>query len=122
MDSQFRVIKASFDRSVERLKQQVSETKDKLHHLFAFVENVFGEGHEMLILVTELTINYYGARFISQYGCDDYFVHNQELKFYGRQQAIIAELDAISNSQANPATGQERGQENPGQENPGQAF
>ncbi|MFR3921735.1 MAG: hypothetical protein ACLTYN_06865 [Dysosmobacter welbionis] len=36
--------------------------------------------------MTELTINYYAATFISRYGCDAYFTHNQELLFYERQQ------------------------------------
>ena len=97
--NQFAAIKTSFDQSVERLKQHVASTKDKLHHLFVFVETVFGEGHEMLVLVTELTVNYYGAKFISQFGCDEYFAHNQELKFYGRQQAIIAEMEALNRTE-----------------------
>jgi hypothetical protein len=56
---------------------------------------VFEEGQEMLILVTELTISYYGARFISRYHCEEYFKHNKELLFYERQKAIIRELEAL---------------------------
>ena len=53
------------------------------------------EGQELLILVTELTINYYAATFISRYGCDAYFTHNQELLFYERQQEIISQLESL---------------------------
>jgi hypothetical protein len=53
------------------------------------------EGQEILILVTELTISYYGARFISRYGCKEYFNHNQELLFYERQKEIIRELENL---------------------------
>ena len=49
----------------------------------------------MLILVTELTINCNAARFISRYGCKEYFAHNKELLFYERQKEIIAELDNL---------------------------
>ena len=49
----------------------------------------------MLILVTELTISYYGARFISRYGCPEYFRHNKEILFHERQQEIIAELEKL---------------------------
>ena len=49
----------------------------------------------MLILVTELTISYYGARFISRYGCKEYFAHNKELLFYERQKEIITELEKL---------------------------
>jgi len=50
----------------------------------------------MLILVTELTIRSYGARFISRYGCKEYFAHNKELLFYERQKEIIAELEELT--------------------------
>ena len=47
----------------------------------------------MLILVMELTISYYGAHFISRYGCKEYFNHNKELLFYERQKENIREID-----------------------------
>ena len=59
------------------------------------LQEVFPEGQELLILVTELTINYYAATFISRYGCDAYFAHNQELLFYERQQEIISQLESL---------------------------
>ena len=49
----------------------------------------------MLILVTEQTISYYGARFIRRYGCKEYFNHNKELLFYERQKEIITELEKL---------------------------
>ena len=66
-----------------------------LSHLFRFCEDVFAEGQEMVILVTELTISYYGARFIARYGCEEYFAHNRELLFYEREKEIQAELDRL---------------------------
>ena len=60
-----------------------------------FCEEVFAEGQEILILVTELTISYYGAHFISRYGCKEYFNHNKELLFYERQKEIIQELENL---------------------------
>ena len=63
--------------------------------MFLFIEDVFGSGQEMLVVVTELTVNYYSAKFISRYGCDAYFAHNQELLFYERQQEIISQLESL---------------------------
>ena len=60
--------------------------------MFKFCEDVFKEGQEMVILVTELTISYYGSRFISRNGCKEYFAHNKELPFYEQQKKIITEL------------------------------
>jgi hypothetical protein len=56
---------------------------------------VFGEGQELLILVTELTVNHYASAFISRYGCEEYFKHNKQLLFYERQKEISVELELL---------------------------
>ena len=77
------------------VKKQAEDAGKKLSNMFRFCEEVFGEAQEILILVTELTIRYYDARFISRYGCKEYFAHNKELLFYERQMELIAELDNL---------------------------
>ncbi len=91
----FRLLKADFDSRGASLRQHAAEAGQKLSNVFGFCEEVFEEGQEMVILVTELTISYYGARFISHYGCEKYFAHNRELLFYERQKEIIAELENL---------------------------
>lgn len=94
-DAAFKLLKKDFDQRTKALKKLADDVGKKLGHLFAFCEEVFLEGQEMLILVTELTISYYGARYISRYGCEAYFRHNKELLFYERQKEIIRELDSL---------------------------
>ncbi len=92
----FLLIKKCFDKEREDLKKAADKAGKKLSNIFIFCEGVFGgDGQEMLILVTELTISYYGAHFISRYGCKEYFKHNKELLFYERQKEIITELEAL---------------------------
>ena len=91
----FGLIKVRFDRQVAALREAAEAAGRKLSNLFRFVEAVFGEGQELLILVTELTAGYYSARFISRHGCSEYFAHNRELLFYERQKEIIAELQDL---------------------------
>lgn len=91
----FKVIKASFDNNTKELKKLADAAGKKLSNAFIFCEEVFGEGQEILILVTELTISYYGAHFISRYGCKEYFNHNKELLFYERQKEIIQQLESF---------------------------
>ncbi|MBE6763419.1 MAG: hypothetical protein E7553_03560 [Ruminococcaceae bacterium] len=50
---------------------------------------------EILIFVTELTVGYHSARFISRYGCKEYFDHNKELLFFERQKEIIREMELL---------------------------
>lgn len=91
----FRIIKDEFDKFVKNIKKDAEVAGEKLSNVFVFCENVFADGQEMLILVTELTISYYGAHFISRYGCKEYFNHNKELLFYERQKEIIAEIEEL---------------------------
>ena len=91
----FTLFKKDYDGRVKMLKSKVGEASGKLEKLFEFSENVFDDGQEMLILVTELTISYYGAHFISRYGCEKYFQHNKELLFYERQKELIQELEKL---------------------------
>ncbi len=89
-------IKASYNALTRSHKKEAKLTSAKMDNAFRFVDDVFGDGQEMLILVTELTQNYYGSKFISNFGCDEYFKHNKSLLFYERDKEImdeIAELD-----------------------------
>ena len=91
----FAVLKKDFDGRTQAMKKQADAAGAQLSNLFRFCEEVFGDGQELLILVTELTISRYGAHFISRYGCKEYFAHNKELLFYERQKEIIAELENL---------------------------
>ena len=91
----FKIIKEEFDKRTKNLKKQADDSGKQLSNVFAFCEEVFDEGQEMLILVTELTISYYSAHFISRYGCKEYFNHNKELLFYERQKEIIKQIEDL---------------------------
>ena len=91
----FAVIKKEFDNFITILKVDATNAGEKLSNVFKFCEEVFPDGQELLILVTELTISYYGAHFISRYGCNEYFNHNKELLFYERQKELIAEIENL---------------------------
>lgn len=63
--------------------------------MFHLCEEVFHDGQELLIIVTELTINPIADAFISKYGCKEYFKYNKDLLVYDRQQEIAAELESL---------------------------
>ena len=91
----FDLLKMDFDQKVKELKQNGKDKGIFLENLFNFAEEVFTDGHELLLIVTELTSNYYTAKYISEYGCEKYFQHNKELLFYERQKKILEELDEL---------------------------
>ena len=91
----FAGIKQEYDSMVEKMKSDAAAAGKKLENLFAFAEDVWKDGQEMLILVTELTIGYYSSRFIARYGSEEYYKHNESLKFYERKIEILKKGEAL---------------------------
>ncbi|WP_102341444.1 ATP-binding protein [Galactobacillus timonensis] len=91
----FKLIKKEYSKGNKELKAEADQCGKALSNVFHFVEEVFKGGQEMLILVTELTANYYTADYISHFGCKEYFEHNKDLLFYDRQKEIISQLDQL---------------------------
>lgn len=94
-EAAFTYIKEQFDGEVQTMRDQSARISDQLSNLFAFVEKIFGDGNEMLILVTDLTVNYNSAKFISQKGCKEYFKYNKKYQLYERQQEIADVLEQL---------------------------
>ncbi len=88
-------IKAKFRQEAAALKEQTEKIGSRLHYLFVFVEKAFEGGNEMLILVTELTVNDDSARFIATFGCPDYQRHNEELMLSERQNRFMEEIEKL---------------------------
>ena len=93
--SAFMMLKKAYDARTKAIKTDAEQAGKKLSNVFAFCEEVFGDGQEILIFVTELTVGYHSARFISRYGCKEYFDHNKELLFFERQKEIIREMELL---------------------------
>ncbi len=91
----FGVLKAKLEDEVEGMKSATRWTSKELHHLFTFVEEAFQEGNELLILVTELTINSASSQFIASFGCEDYQKHNKELMLSERQDDIKKQIGEL---------------------------
>ena len=93
--SGFAPIKADFDALVAGMKAAAAVAGTSMANLFNFAEKAWPDGQEMLIIVTELTTGRKTARFISRYGCEAYYCHNNELKFYERHTDIIRRLELL---------------------------
>ena len=91
----FALLKKDFDQRMAGLHKSAGDAGKKLSNLFRFCGEVFPDGQELLILVTELTLNPHCARLIGRYGCKEYYERNKELLFYERQQEIIRKMEDI---------------------------
>jgi MoxR-like ATPase len=91
----FGKLKESFDEKVSLYKEDTDTLKKRLHFLFQFVEDTFGSGNEMLILVTEFTVQPDCVRFISTYGCEDYQRHNEEMMLTERNTQLMEQIKEL---------------------------
>ena len=93
----FMAVKGHFDRQCQDQDKAVDLAMAGLDHAFDFMENAFSQGEEMVVFVTELTMDPSASRFITENGCDRYFKYNQSLHIGSRRSAILADIkkDAI---------------------------
>lgn len=89
----FAYVKQKFDGEVAAVKERTGQVQERLHQMFAFVETVFDNGNEMLLLMTHLTVTETDATFIARFGCEDYQTHNEEMLLSERQNVLMNEID-----------------------------
>lgn len=90
------IIKDLYSDWIKQDQKKAEIVKEYMDNMLTFGEDVFGEGQEILIIVTEMTLNKYISRFIGRFGCDSYYKNNKQLMFYEREQEIkglITELN-----------------------------
>ncbi len=89
------ILKEVFDTQTAEMKSENLKIQERLHNLFAFGEAAFMDGNEMLVLVTELTVNAYSSRFIGLYGSPDYAKHNEALMLGDRGDELMREIEDL---------------------------
>ena len=94
-ENAFSLVKERFDAETGSRKEEIAAVSAELENAFAFLAKAFGESQEMVVFVTELTVNFYSARFIADNGSDSYYVYNRGLLFGERQQGILKEIDDL---------------------------
>lgn len=88
----FAEVRSYFANSVTAMKEDIHRIQTELMKMFAFLaENCTDQ--EILLAVTQLTIDENSARFISLHGCDEYYKYNQLLMTEKRNAQLFKELE-----------------------------
>lgn len=90
------IIKTTLLKMLNKLKESNNQSQNVLDNIFTFFEEVFDEGQEILILVTEITINNVISKYIYSHGCEKYFKHNKQLLFEDKQNELMERIEAIN--------------------------
>ncbi|MBP3870622.1 MAG: hypothetical protein J6E46_06575, partial [Faecalicoccus sp.] len=89
-------VKGYLKEQILGLKERNTELQNMLENVFVFFEKAFGQGQELLILVSELTVRPASSKYIFAHGCPKYFVYNKQLLFDERNQSISDRIDALN--------------------------
>lgn len=88
-------VKVTLQAAVQETKRANQQCQDALNHVFTFFEEVFGEGQEILILVTEMTIHELISNYIYSHGNAKYYAHNRQLLFEDKQNELMKKIADI---------------------------
>ncbi len=89
-DQGFQRVKELFSLEVQKLEQLARKTGEQLDRAFAFAEDSFGDGQEIVLLVTDLTQSDDAMGYITAYGCNA-FVRHQDAMLFKKQENSLME-------------------------------
>ena len=91
-EESFLAAKSGFDRQRENLEEAEEETQNALCNAFDFMEKAFEQGEEMVLFVTELTLNAASARFLADHDVEKYEQYKEQLLIGTRKAELLTEL------------------------------
>lgn len=91
----FAQVKELFGELLDALDALCEVADAALDNAFRFVEEAFGERQEMLMLVTDLSVNKFTMAYINGHGCDRYFEHNKKLLFHERGSDLVERINRL---------------------------
>ncbi|MGN0335815.1 MAG: AAA family ATPase [Lachnospiraceae bacterium] len=94
-ETAFELVRTEFAKQTKLREQIIRETGEKLEYAFDFMERAFGESQEMVVFITELTIDVYGAKFLNENACGRYYKYNKGLLADERREGILGNIEEV---------------------------
>lgn len=89
-------IRNRFELFMQQRKENQANMGSQLDHAFAFLEEAFGDGQEMILFVTELSKNEKICEYIAAYGCADYFRYSDRLLYRKREEELRKDCEKLT--------------------------
>ena len=90
----FELLRGQFQTLADDREKAQQTASAALEAAFDFMEQAFAESQEMVVFVTELTVNPVSHAFLTENGCERYFQYNKDLLLDHRRAALQQELAA----------------------------
>ena len=88
-------VRTEFVKETEKREQMIAAVSENLECAFDFMERAFGESQEMVVFITELTVNFYGAKFLSENECGRFYKYNKGLLANERRGNILSGIEEV---------------------------
>ena len=92
IDAAFEEALSGFENQRKILEESEDMASEQLENVFTFIEETLGAGQEMVVFVTELTMNIEIAMFLSDNPSEKYLKYNSELLVGTKKEEIMSKL------------------------------
>lgn len=92
IDAAFGEALADFTQQRQKLEKSEDMASGQLENAFSFIEETLGSGQEMVVFVTELTLNSETAMFLADNPSEKYLKYNSELLIGTKKEEILSKL------------------------------
>ena len=87
----FSLLKQTFDLAEKKRQDEIDAADRHLTNSFRFLSATFGEGQEIVLFLSELSVGYYSLKFVNECGNDAYYRYNRLLLLKDRKEALQQE-------------------------------
>ena len=94
-EAAFECARAEFVKETAKREETIAEVSENLECAFDFMERAFGESQEMVVFITELTVNFYGAKFLTENECGRFYKYNKGLLANERRAGILSGIEEV---------------------------
>jgi len=91
-------LKEKYNSQLIAVKEKSEATSIEIKNAFDFISRAFEGGNEMLIFVTNLTVNDYAAKFLTRFKSEEYLKYHKELMIDSRSDDINERINRLSKS------------------------
>ncbi len=91
----FECVRAEFVKETQKREAVIAATAENLECAFDFMERAFGESQEMVVFITELTVNFYAAKFLSENESGRFYKYNKGLLTNERRAGILSNIEEV---------------------------
>lgn len=91
----FEIARTEFVKETKKREEMMLKASENLEYAFDFMERAFGESQEMVVFITELTVNFYSAKFLAENECARFYKYNKGLLANERRTGILSGIEEI---------------------------